>query len=274
MNIADIDGDYSQSVLTDSLTQIGIGLGDVVYAVVNLATLGKTKGCRTAEEQCHCLLTALQDTVGPSGTILVPTYTFSFCRGEIFDVQRTPSIKGPWSPSTEFLEYFRLLPRAIRSVDPIHSVAGIGPRAAEILSNVPPTCFGENSVAHRLRRMGAKICAIGVGLHESNFQHHVEEMLGVPFRFKKLFTGQIRSNGVTEKKGWIYNVGILAKNGSLDEHRLEKNAREAGICHAAAVGRGEILGIDSRELFEFTSPNCCCMAYASLARVLFQSVLV
>ncbi len=252
-NIADVDGDYSQSDLTDSLKQIGIGLGDVVYAVVNLATLGKAKGCRTAEEQCHCLLRALQDTVGPSGTILVPTYTFSFCRGEIFDVQRTPSIKGPWSPSTEFLEYFRRLPDAIRSVDPIHSVAGIGPRAAEILSNVPPTCFGENSVPHRLRRMGAKICAIGVGLHESNFQHHVEEMLDVPFRFKKLFTGQIRSNGVTEKKGWIYNVGILATNGSLDEHRLEKNAREAGICRAAPVGRGKILGIDSRELFEFTS---------------------
>jgi len=253
VNIADVDGDYSQSNLTDSLKQIGIGLGDVVYAVVNLATLGKAKGRLTAEEQGQCLLRTLQDTVGPNGTILVPTYTFSFCRGEIFDVQRTPSIKGPWSPSTEFLEYFRLLPGAIRSVDPIHSVAGIGPRAAEILSNVPPTCFGENSVPHRLRRMGAKICAIGVGLHESNFQHHVEEMLGVPFRFKKLFTGQIRSNGVTEKKGWIYNVRILATNGSLDEHRLEKSAREAGICRAAPVGRGEILGIDSRELFEFTS---------------------
>jgi aminopeptidase-like protein/aminoglycoside N3'-acetyltransferase len=253
VNITDVDGDYSRSDLTDSLKQIGIGLGDVVYAVVNLASLGKAKGCRTAEEHCHCLLGALEDTVGPSGTILVPTYTFSFCRGETFNVQSTPSMKGPWSPSTEFLEYFRMLPGAIRSVDPIHSVAGIGPRAAEILCNVPPTCFGENSVPHRLRRMGAKICAIGVGLHESNFQHHVEEMLGVPFRFKKLFTGRIRTNGLSQKKGWIYNVGILAKNGSLDEHRLEKNAREAGICRAASVGRGEILGVDSRDLFEFTS---------------------
>lgn len=117
---------------------------------------------------------------------------------------------------------------------------------------MPPTCFGEDSVPDRLRRIGAKICAIGVGLQESNFQHHVEELVGVPFRFKKLFTGHIRNNGVTEKKGWIYNVAILAKNGSLDEHRLEKRAREAGLCRVAAVGRGELLGIDSRELFEFT----------------------
>jgi aminopeptidase-like protein/aminoglycoside N3'-acetyltransferase len=252
-NTVDLDGDYSQSDLIDSLRHIGIGLGDVVYAVVNLAALGKMKGCGTTEEHSQCLLKALQDTVGTSGTILVPTYTFSFCRGETFDVQNTPSINGPWSPSTEFLEYFRLLPGAIRSSDPIHSVAGIGPRAEEILSNVPPTCFGEDSVPDRLRQIGAKMCAIGVGLHESNFQHHVEEVLGVPFRFKKLFTGYIRNNGVSEKKGWIYNVVILAENGSLDGSRLEEGAREAGICRVAKVGRGEILGADSRELFEFTS---------------------
>jgi aminopeptidase-like protein len=104
---------------------------------------------------------------------------------------------------------------------------------------VPATCFGDDSVPDRLRRIGAKICTIGVGLHESNFQHHVEEMLAVPFRFKKLFTGQVRNHGVIEKRGWIYNVGILAENGRLDEHRLEKSAREAGLCLAAS--------------FEFTS---------------------
>jgi aminopeptidase-like protein/aminoglycoside N3'-acetyltransferase len=251
-NIDDVDGNYSQSDLIDSLRKSGIGLGDVVYTVVNLPKLGKMKGCRTTEEQGQCLLKALQESVGPGGTILVPTYTFSFCRGETFDVQSSPAVKGPWSPSTEFLEYFRLLPGAIRSADPIHSVAGIGPRAAEILSNVPPTCFGEDSVPYRLRRIGAKVCAIGVGLHESNFQHHVEETLGVPFRFKKLFTGYIRNHGVTEKKGWIYNVGILAKNGSLDEHRLEDSARKCGVCRAVPVGRGEILGADLQELFDFT----------------------
>lgn len=252
-NIVDIEGDYSQSDLIDSLKRIGIGLGDVVYTVVNLDALGKAKSCSTAAEHCECLLKALQEAVGNDGTILVPSYSFSFCRREIFDVQGTPAVKGPWSPSTEFLEYFRQLPGVVRSADPIHSVAGLGPRAAEILSNVPPTCFGEDSVPYRLRQIGAKICAIGVGLHESNFQHHVEEMVGVPFRFKKLFTGVIRDSGVTRKTGWVYNVGILANNGVVDDQRLEASAREAGICRAAVVGRGQLLGSNCRELFEFTS---------------------
>lgn len=251
--VLDSKGDYSRSDLIDALRGVGIGEGDVVYVVVNLEKLGKAMGCNTAEDHCQFLFGALKDVVGPNGTLLVPTYSFSFCRGEIFDHQNTPSIKGPWSPSTEFLEYVRLLPDVVRSADPIHSVAGIGTRAAEILSDVPPTCFGDGSVPHRLRQMGAKICAIGVGLHESNFQHHVEEMVGVPFRFKKLFTGYTRNDGIVEKKGWIYNVGILAANGALDEHRLEESARKAGICRAAQVGHGEILGAGSRDLFEFTS---------------------
>src|ERR1700679_1704159 len=150
MNKVDVDGDYSQSDLVDGLKTIGIGAGDVVYAVVNLDALGKMKGCTESKGHFQCVLNALQDVVGTGGTILVPTYTFSFCRGEIFDVQNTPSIKGPWSPSTEFLEYFRQLPGAIRSADPIHSVAGIGPQAAEILSNLPPNCFGRDSVPDRL----------------------------------------------------------------------------------------------------------------------------
>ena len=253
MNKVDLEEDYAQSDLVDGLRTIGIGLGDVVYAVVNLEALGKMKGCSGAEKHFQCVLGALQEAVGSGGTILVPTYTFSFCRGEVFDVQNSPSVKGPWSPTTEFLEYFRQLPGAIRSADPIHSVAGIGPQAAEILSNVPPTCFGKDSVPDRLKRIGAKICAIGVRLQEANFQHHVEETLGVPFRFKKLFTGYIKDNGAAQKKGWIYNVGILANNGHVDGRRLEESARETGICRAATVGRGELLGVDSRKLFESTS---------------------
>lgn len=253
MDIADVKADYSRQDLVEGFRKVGIAFGDVVYTVVGLAQLGKAANCSSSEQLCGCLLSALQEVTGSSGTIIIPTYTFSFCRGEIFDVQNTPAIKGPWSPSTDFLEFFRKQPGALRSRDPIHSVAALGPKAPELLSDLPPTCFGEDSIPHRMRRMGGKICAIGLGLHESNFQHHVEEMHGVPFRFKKVFAGQIRDNGATEKKSWIYNVGILAKNGRVDEHRLEKSARDAGICRTARVGCGEILGIDCQELFEFTS---------------------
>src|SRR4029077_9050815 len=98
--------------------------------------------------------------------------------------------------------YVRRRPDAMRSRDPIHSVAGEGPLAAELLADVPPTCFGAGSVFDRLRRAGGKICMIGLGLDEATFRHFSEESVGVPFRYQKLFTGHIRDRGVVRKQGW------------------------------------------------------------------------
>ena len=58
--------------------------------------------------------------------------------------------------------------------------------------DLPNTCFAKGSIHDRLVQMGGKICTIGVGLQEVTFLHHVEEMAGVPFRFKKRYTGYIR----------------------------------------------------------------------------------
>ena len=40
--------------------------------------------------------------------------------------------------------------------------------------------------------------------------------MGVPFRYKKLFTGRIRQNGKLTKQGWISSVPIQAANGLPD----------------------------------------------------------
>ena len=244
---------YTQSELIAGLRHAGIAAGDTVFVHINVDALGYAEGCSTAADRADMLLGALREVVGAGGTILVPTYTFSFCRHEPFDVLRTPTSGGPWSPSAEFLEYFRALPGVVRSRDPIHSVAGLGPRAAELLSDVPNTCFGPGSVYERLMQAGGKICMIGLELGEATFRHYAEEIVGVPFRFKKLFTGLIRDQGRAYKTGWVYYVRIMADNGYPEGGRLEQRARERGICGAARVGRGEILAIDSQDYYQLTA---------------------
>jgi aminopeptidase-like protein len=131
-------------------------------------------------------------------------------------------------------------------------VAGRGPKAAELLNDVPPTCFGPGSVHERLLLAGGKICLIGVRLDEASFRHYVEEVVGIPGRFKKLFTGQIRNEGVSRRQGWIYNVRILADNCYPDGSRLETLARERGVVRVSRVGKGEVLGIRCRDYFDLT----------------------
>jgi aminopeptidase-like protein/aminoglycoside N3'-acetyltransferase len=244
---------FGQAQLLDGLRQIGIEQGDTIFVQVSLDALGRPRDCATDDEVWTMLLRVLHEAVGAGGTILVPTYTFSFCRHEDFDVASTPTAGGPWSSSSGFLELVRRAPGATRSRDPIHSVAGLGSRAEELLRDVPNTCFGPGSIFDRLLHTGAKVCMIGVGLHEATFRHFAEEAVGVPFRYKKLFTGRIRENGKVRKTGWIYNVRILADNGWPDGSKLEAHARETGHCRVARVGHGEIEAISCRDLFDETA---------------------
>src|SRR5262249_27323431 len=247
------DWHYSSTDLIRAFESVGIGKGDIVFCHVSLENLGQPKDAATPEESSEMLISALWSVVGKEGTIVVPAYTFSFCRQEMFEVDETPAAEGPWSESTHFLEYFRRLPGAVRSLDPIHSVSAIGPEAQRLLANLPNTCFGEDSVFARLDKAGAKICTIGVGLEEATFLHYVEETIGVPFRFKKLFTGFIRKDGESRKSGWIYNVRVQADNGCSDGRRLEQRAIAEESCRVISIGRGEIKAINCREYFELAA---------------------
>lgn len=243
---------YTRAEFVDGLRRAGLSRGDVAYVHVCLDGLGP-RSESAAESDGPVVASCLAEVLGPEGTFLVPTYTFSFCKGEPFDVGATPTEGGPWSTSASVLEHVRAMPGAVRSRDPIHSVAGVGPRAKELLADVAPTCFGAGSIHDRLLAAGGKICLIGVGLDEASFRHHVEESVGMPGRFKKLFTGMIRDNGSTRKQGWLYNVRILADPFYPDGTRLEKLARETGAVCVGRVGQGEVIGIEARRYFDLTA---------------------
>ena len=242
--------DYAAPDLIAGLRSVGLRAGDLVYVQNCGENLGSAAGCETDQAVARMMIEALREVIGPQGTLLVSTYTFSLCRGETYDPDETPAVAGVWSSFLAFMETFRRMPDVIRSEDPIFAVAGIGPRAAEILENPANSCLGVDSVHDRLRRAGGKICMIGIGLFESTFRHHCEEMAGVPWRFKKLFTGSIRSHGKLRKVGRVYNVRMLATNGDPAGEALEALARSRGLCRAAFVGRGEVVSVDSQAYFD------------------------
>ncbi len=239
-----------RQTLDMALRQVGIGAGAVVFVHVDLAALGSAV---EREAQPRLLLNALRAAVGPGGTLLVPAYTFSFCRGETYSVDATPTDGGPWSPSADFLELFRAQPAVVRSADPIHGVAAQGPRAHELLDDIPASCFGSGSVFDRLIKAGAQVLLVGLPLVEATLRHHTEERVGVPFRFRKLFTGCVRTADGERRQGWVYSVRLLADNGAPDGTRLEERARAEGVCRVAQLPAGELLAVDAREYDAFVA---------------------
>jgi aminoglycoside 3-N-acetyltransferase len=236
---------YRRADLVAALRAVGIAPGDAVFFHVCADTLGTMVDAADGDAAgADALLAALREAVGDAGTLLVPSYTFAFCRQEVFDVRATPSVAGMWSTSGALLEGVRRHAAAVRSRDPIHAIAGIGPLAHALLDDVPATCFGPDCVHDRLRRAGGKVCTIGVGLHEAAFRHHVEEMVGAPFRYKKLFTGRIRDAEGERPIGWVYSVRILAEAGAPDGRHLEALLFAEGCARAAGVGLGEVQAVD------------------------------
>jgi aminopeptidase-like protein/aminoglycoside N3'-acetyltransferase len=242
------DPALSRADLAAALRDAGLAAGDVAFVHVDLTAIGLTGA--PIEPRCADLLGALHDVLGAAGTLLVPTYTFSFCRQEVFDTDNTPAGSGPWSRSQEFLELVRRQPDALRSIDPIHSVAALGRHAAALVDAVPPTCFGPGSVQSRLREVEGRICAIGVGLHESTMVHHAETMMGVPFRYKKLFTGTIIHRGQSRRLGWSFDVRIASGRTELDAASIDALLREAAIAHRVPLGADWLSVVDARAFYE------------------------
>jgi len=248
---------YTFDQLITALRQVGVQTGDLIFTHVDLAALGMPElaspnGQRRnrralGEAICTLIDAAVRSVIGETGTWLVPTYSYSFGKQQIYDPATTPSSVGT------FTEWFRQQAGVMRSADPMFSVAGIGPRAVQLFANLPHDCFGSDCIYDRLRQANAKIVNLGVGVRDMTFLHHVEQSVGVPYRFKKLFLGQYGpANGDKthlSKTGWLYNVRPFTENCRPAFGKLDPVLRANGVLQAAPVGLGEVLSITCGDLF-------------------------
>lgn len=177
----------TELMLRDVLSNLGIQNGDVVCIHAFLPGFGIIEG------GCETLYETLRYFVGPTGTIIVPTFTYSYRRNEVFDVIRSVSINGAFS------EYIRKLDSVYRNDDPMVSFAGVGKNVTEIIKRRSKNCFGSGSVFESLFAANTKFIGFGVGWDDGySFMMHLEKLANVPFREDRLFVGKsIGKNGVT-----------------------------------------------------------------------------
>tara|TARA_Y100000588_G_C14177926_1_gene892253 strand:+ start:194 stop:1003 length:810 start_codon:yes stop_codon:yes gene_type:complete len=237
---------YTQDDLSDAIRQSGIEIGDVVSLQVSLGLLGLPEGATTYDQVANLVIDSFLDALSPTGTLIVPAYTYSIGKGEPFEVETTSSGIGP------FPDIFRRRPESVRSRDPMLSSVGIGPHSNAILRNISNSCYGEGSTYHRLREHGAKICTLGISIYWATYRHYIEEMAEVPFRFRKEFSGTIIENGEASQETWTYFAAPLGvDNCSPNGLPLEKLMRESGLVRVAKVGRGELNCSDAGHFHDF-----------------------
>lgn len=245
-------GNYSYDDILSALALSGISKGDIVFFTTSLGMLGIPPAAVDKSEALNSLfLKAFRESVGPLGTVLVPTYSYTFGNSTqdllaVYDPLITPSSIGP------FPNFVLKANGVNRTLDPMVSVAGIGPDCDRLFADLPATSYGEGCLFSRLvSDPRVKCCSVGLGTNWTPFIHHADWLGQVPFRYDKRFYGVIVQEGRLLESDWIYSVRTPSENTLADAYRVGNEAAKAGIWKSADLGRAKVHSASMSKYFEF-----------------------
>lgn len=227
--------------LMEAIAAVGIRRGDVVFSHSNIGFFGRPAD---SESNVASLISSTMRRAVGDGTIVVPTFTYSFCNGEPFDPQAAPSTCGTLT------EHVRRLPGATRSHDPIFSVAAVGADAERLTRDVSSECFGPDSFWDRLLAVDGWICNLNFDAG-STFLHYVERKLQVAYRFDKVFEGDLIVDGVRHPSRATYFCRPLDDPRAVPAfERFDRLARSRQVAWTAPVGRGGIVAMRAADVVD------------------------
>lgn len=190
------------------------------------SNLTQMKHLRMQKElKLKLILDSIKETMGKNYTIFTPTSTLNLVNTkEIFDIEKTKSFKmGPLS------EYIRNQ-NSVRSLHPYWSISAIG-KNKQLLKNVSTHAYGHGSPWTIM--LNEDFTQLNIGIHPSRavtLIHHIETIVGVPYRFNKEFEHKIKVGGsITNKKFYMsvfFKSIPIQKKIKLNEHyfkELNKN---------------------------------------------------
>lgn len=158
--------------IAEALRTLGLEAGHIVFVHSSLSSIGYIEGGADA------VVDAFLDVLGPTGTLVVPSFTFSHGRklNPVFDPIQDPSEMG------RITEVTRTRPGARRSHHLLHSVAALGPHAEEITAVHGASAWAADGPFWKLYELDAHILMLGVPYLRCTFFHVIEQLVQVRYR--------------------------------------------------------------------------------------------
>ena len=242
---------YTKDDIVGALRESGIGPEDSVFFTTSLGMLGvPTKEVKTTNDLNELFLSAIKEVLR-NGTILVPTYSYTFdlstaTEPSVFDPKITKSEIGSFPNFVLSQDDF------IRSRDPFVSVACKGKDCKRLFNGISNSSYGKNSFFSRMvSSNNMKCCSIGLGPNWTPFIHYADWLAKAPHRYDKLFSGYIKEKDSLDYTYWIYNVSFLSSNSNATAHKVGRDAEKAGIWNYANLGRARVYVSNCVDYFNF-----------------------
>lgn len=215
--------------LKKNLIKIGIKKKDTVYLGINLGQafkfyrniIFKDHSLENVREKCSKLIFhTILEHIGSEGTIICPTFSFSFIKTRVFNIHKTKSHLG------YFENFFLNQKNVIRSEHPIYSIAIWG-KNKKIIQPCGRFSFGANSPFSNFIDYKVKFLNIGIKWVETcTYLHHLEHLNGINHRFYKPTKGKIISKGKSKTNIFYNPVRFIKLKSNKAEYKIEKHLKK------------------------------------------------
>lgn len=227
----------SASDLLETLRRLRVDQCDVLYIHTGMQfglpnlQLGRSGVLETMAEILYGL--------GVS-TLVMPSYTFSFCEGQPFDKAKSASSMGALN------EYMRVKHQWLRSCDPLMSNILHGDERG-LLAHIGKESVGRGSTFDLLSSLSAKVKFLFLGprVHDCfTYMHYLEAIKQVPYRYNFTFNGTVIDGERSYEDQYtlfIRDEGVQAGGGAKI---YENMLIERGVAGFERLGGGAITVVD------------------------------
>lgn len=240
---------YYKKDIISCLKKLGLRKGSSAYLTTSLGMFGILTDKKKGEDLNKIFFNIIKKIIGPKGNIIVPTYSYTFSSFEenIYDLKKTKSKIGP------FPNFFLKQKGVIRSIDPMMSMAGIGPKVKKLFYNIPHSSFGKDCVYERLLKIKNFLnISLGLGPNWTPFNHYADELQNVEYRYKKLFFGKIKTSNIKKNLFWVFTVRPSSPCATANSHKVGNLAEKKKIWNSLKLGRAKIYLSNYKKYFLFT----------------------
>jgi aminoglycoside 3-N-acetyltransferase len=184
--------------------------------------------------------------VGEAGALAMPAFS-----------QNYPGmVEEPYDPATSastagrITEAFRKMPGVLRSDNPCHSIAAVGPGAAELTApHGNYDMFDRHGPFGRLYDLDAWIIMVGCSLAANTMLHAVEAW-ALPYPPPNFVYARDERGGIKEVVCHDFPEWHREWYGKAEEGRVQKRLFDRGVIGKLTLGRGVVYAMRARPLVD------------------------
>ncbi len=227
---------------------LNIQPGDQVLLTSDILKLAIKARKEEKEFDVNAFIDSFIETIGPEGTLLIPSYNFDLENGDSYSVSETVPMTGSLAVAAMKRKDF------VRTSNPMHSFLACG-KDAQYLADVKNiSSFGPDSPFAYLFEKNALMIFAGTSAADAmTFTHFVEESLQVRYRkYKDISIDYTDNSGKTadrkyriyaKKYGWTMMLHLIEKVFS-DDVLIRKKINGVNYSYIRCADAYEVISSD------------------------------